>query len=128
MNQDKIFVLAYSDWEEYEPHIFIGSEFNSEDAFQELCDSLVDKAAADAIDNEKSKDYSSWVGWNDIVKAMIPLLEEQGYIHVVPKIKVYNGPGIIKDLKSAKVLGHDAAAQVIRYNEEVEKEHRLSFK
>lgn len=118
--QNKVFVLAYSDYEEYIPYLFIGSELNSEDSFKRLCDSLVDIAATNAIKKQESDEYPGWVGWHDIVQEMIPLLIIEGYIHFDPKIKVYNGSGIIQSTSEAKVLGHDATEKVIRYNKSME--------
>ncbi len=126
--EDKVFVLAYSWYEEYNPYYFIGSDLNSEEAFSKLCDSLIDQAVQNAITTELSNpDGGSWVGWHDIVRALIPLLEIQGYKHFEPKIKVLWGSGIVDSERDAKGLSKESAEALIKYNlekkEEMYKDH-----
>lgn len=123
---DKVFSLAYVDYEEYVPYLFIGSEFTSEEAFSNLCDSLVDTAAVMAIAEENSRDHSSWVGWHDIVKQLVILLEKEGYVHFEPKLKIISGSNVINSVRDAKTLSHGVAEKVLRYNEELARELKFT--
>lgn len=118
MEDKDLFVLAYSWYEEYTPYYFWGSEWCSEEQFQQICDGLIDQATFDAIKAESNAEYGGWIGWHDIVTALIPLLEKEGFTPFQPKIKVIKGSNIIDEPRDAKILGSDAAAAVIKYNKD----------
>ena len=95
---EQYYKLSYTNWEEYEPHFFIGPDMTQEQ-FKNICDSMLGIAGARAL--EVYSDTS--IGWREIVECMIPSLEEMGFKYIKPMEASYFGPGIIdskNDFKS----------------------------
>lgn len=107
------FVLAWSHWEDYVPYFFSGPDM-SEEEFRQLCNSLAPQAGRNVILEEKNRKFTSYIGWHEVVGAIIPLLEAKGFTHIRPKRAVFSGSGIISSDES-DALG-DAADVVLQHN------------
>jgi len=90
----KVFCLAYHTYDSSTKYYFTGPDNVSKKEFQELCDSLVDTAAYNAIINEKKSEYKCTIDWSSIVELMVPLLKKQGYLHFTPIEAQYSGTTI----------------------------------
>src|ERR1035441_10319714 len=90
-----LFILVHAHWEEWTPQYFEGPENVTQKEFRELCQSLLEQAGYNSVVHSTIHDFSSYVGWNEVVESMIPLLKKQGYRHFRPKQCVLAGPGII---------------------------------
>jgi len=113
--KQQFYVLAYATWEDYVPHFFSGPEM-TQDGFQSMCDSLLEVAAMGALLSENNR--NDYIGWNEIVEAMIPFLEANGFTHINPTKVDYSGPGIIDaidDWHKTDKLG-DVAQQIVNHN------------
>lgn len=107
------FVLAWAHWEDYVPYFFSGPDMTEEE-FEKLCVSLAPQAGRNVIAEEKNREYTCYIGWHEVVTAIIPLLEEKGFTHLKPKRAVFSGSGII-DSSESDSLG-DAAELVLQHN------------
>ena len=82
-----------NDWREH--YFFDGPPEATLDDFQKLCNELLPKAAFKATLKTPEPPDENWIGWDDIVKAMIPLLKEQGYQRVFIDTCQIDGSGIL---------------------------------
>lgn len=107
----------------------MGPDNVSKKQFQELCDSLVDKAAYNAIINEKKLEYKSSIGWSSIVELMVPLLKKQGYLHFIPIEAQYSGT-VINSGKPLRMNADDlklttnAFTAILNFNKELNKDYK----
>lgn len=114
------YVLAYAHYEDYVPFFLTGPDM-TEDSFNELCSSLIEQAGTNAV---KSINGDSYIGWQEVVELIIPLLEEKGFIHIIPKKCEIFGSGIIQENKNGRNednnrLGSSLVA-IIAHNEKTE--------
>jgi hypothetical protein len=112
----KLFVLGYSYYEEYVPYFLHGPEDVTQEEFKALCDSLLEEAGYRAVANADD----SWVGWQQVVESLIPLLEQQGYQRFEPVENIYWGPGIIDehDYNELSLL-KSSQSKIIEFNKEI---------
>ncbi len=87
-----LYRLSYADWDDYSPNIIEGPEVPDWKAF---CDSLLPEACDLAIANRND----SWVGWRNVVEAMVSILETKGYTRLRPTEAMYVGSGIIHSME-----------------------------
>lgn len=113
----KVFILAYTDYETYVPFLLYGPENVTEEEFKALCDSLLEEAGYNSLKEE------SWIGWNNVVESLIPLLEKQGYRRFNPPKVSYFGPGIIDEFDyRADSLLKGSQNPIIEHNKKVHEE------
>jgi hypothetical protein len=73
--------------------------------------SLLEKAGFDAL-----KIFNgTFIGWREIIEALLPLLVKDGFEVFNPKIVEYSGPGIIDDNCEARDL-KKASPAVVAHN------------
>ena len=121
MDTNKLFEVSYSWYEEYCPTLFLGPENITEEEFSNLCKCLLPVAARNAV-----LKTDSWVGWHEIVDALIEMLEERNFIKIVPKKFDCWGTSIIrkKDLTeygetSLEILA-EALDLIEKHNKKIE--------
>ena len=120
----KVFILAYADYETYVPHLLYGPENVSQEEFKNLCDSLLEEAGYNTLTNQ-----DSWIGWNDVVESLIPLLEKQGYQRFEPVKVSYFGSSIIDEddfVESSPLKG--SQSKIIAYNKAFHEELFKKYK
>lgn len=110
---NNIFVLARSHYEELTHYYFEGPADVSQKDFRLLCDSLLEEAGYNAIVRANKDPHGGWVGWEEVVESMIPLLEKQGYRHFIVKSCTYNGSSIIESLDENEIKGLSKAGPAI---------------
>lgn len=114
---NKIFVLSWSHYEEYVPHILFGPEEYSKEKFIDLTDSLLDKAVLFAIEKESKDEYPSYIGWESIVEQVVVLLKDYGFEVVNAIESNYFGGSIIDEEKwSSPKISQSINKSLIDYN------------
>ena len=130
MNGSEVFILAHTGYEEYNPYYFTGPSSYSEEDFNNLCDSLVNQAAQNALVISNNTDnheyyYDEYVGWPDIVSALIPLLEKEGFSQFKPKEARYFGTNSFDkddfERNDQRSLKKDIFDTIVTHNEKVVK-------
>lgn len=120
----KIFALSHFWYEEYSIIHFLGPDDVSKEQFQKLCYSLVDLAAFAAISKEIKYKYPCPIGWKDVVEAMVPLLEKQGY-HRLQCDQISFSGGLINKSKPAHQneedyrLSKEAFTAILNFNKKL---------
>jgi len=72
-----------------------GPDTYTQAEFRNLCSSLLTTAAEIALQQAGKDDRSIFVGWEDIVRELIPLLATRGFRAFRPKSAGFAGPDII---------------------------------
>lgn len=146
MQDLNFFMLTKSHYDGSYSFHFIGPASVSEEQFKSICDGLLDDSALLALtnsveqvkkwneeepDNEGFGGYlGSYVGWGDIVEAMIPLLEEKGFKHFKPKEVCYVGGEIIDsrpNSSNGSVLPEKSNEKVINHNMQISNAHYAKY-
>jgi hypothetical protein len=110
-----IYELSYSWYEEYSPILFKHADLLlSREQWRELCDSLLDEAAARAVKEMSEREV--WVGWNEIVNKVADLLKQKGFIELDSVKSDYFGSCIIDSEDEAERLPEAAKKLVLEYN------------
>lgn len=123
----KIFCLAHYSYDEQNSHYFVGPDNVSKNEFEELCYNLVDSAGMNAIIIEKKRDYPCTIGWREVVEAMVPLLEKQGYHHFIPieasfSGSVINNADLNRQNYDDEKLSSHVFTSILNFNKELVKE------
>jgi hypothetical protein len=111
-----IFILSYKDYEYSVQYYLNGPENATQEDFNNICNNLLEKSGYNAITKSIHSEYSGWVGWNEIVEEMVPLLAEEGYYSFEPKLVEYFGSSIIDDQKDINGLGKAGKAIMLHNN------------
>ena len=111
-----LFILAHTGWEDWNPYYFEGPGGVSQDEFKELCQSFVERAGYNATVRPDLRE--DFIGWNEVVESMVPLLEKAGYCRFNPKECTFAGRNIIDDLSKAEGMG-SAADAIIAHNKRI---------
>ena len=126
---NKVFALSHFHYEESTTIHFLGPDNVSKQQFQELCYSLVEQAAINAVAKERKQEYPCSVGWTDVVESMIPLLEQQGYHRLKCDEVIFRG-GLINRADPAHQNSEDyrlstrAFTTILNFNRELIKEYK----
>lgn len=113
----RIFVLSYSDWDEYRPKILIGPEGMTPERFHSVCGEALSDAARAAVAHADG----GWVGLDSIVDEATLILCERGFTRVLQTEHGYSGPGIILDPgEASEILDAETLAIVIAHNKTIE--------
>lgn len=125
----KVFALSHFWYEESSTIHFIGPEDVSGKQFQELCYSLVEQAAINAVAKERKQEYPCSIGWRDVVESMVPLLEKQGYLRLKCEEVAFRGGLINKHLPDHQNpedyrLSTSAFTTILNFNRELIKEYK----
>ncbi len=116
--------LYHGDYDRSDEWWFISTEDMSKEAFRALTNSLLPEASERAIaEARREGGYLSWVGWNDIVKEMVPLLEARGFKRLRPVSSDYSGPGIIENEDRATSDDASVPGSVIEHNRLAREQH-----
>jgi hypothetical protein len=120
---NKIFVIVNCYFETYSPEYFLGPENISQSEFQSICDSLLETASNNALLNKNNEDY---IGNEEIIKEMIPLLKDKGFEHFSPHIYECFGANIFYDLTSfprnkEEFISENTKNSIIDYNGKIYK-------
>ena len=114
--KQQLYTLSYSWYEEYSPNLLRGPAVEDWDAF---CDSLLPDAVELAL-----KDSKSWVGWPDIVDAMVEILASKGYVKMKSSVpeKNYFGSSIIREREKRDddCLSDELIKKMAAHNEQLE--------
>lgn len=125
----KIFALCHFHYEESSTVHFLGPEDVSKKQFQELCYSLVEQAAIDAVAKERKQEYPCSIGWRDVVESMVPLLEKQGYLRLKCDQVAFGG-GLINQSRPTHQNPEDsrlstrAFTTILNFNRDLIKEYK----
>jgi hypothetical protein len=115
-----LYRLSYSWYEDYSPRLLEGPEV---DNWSGYCDSLLPEAVEKALSNSVEKhEEGGWIGWDEIIDAMVDILVSKGYKLLEPEEKIYWGSNIIRDAGDSGV-GKDwlILDKVKEHNTEFEK-------
>ena len=120
--EEEIYFLSYAWYEEYSPILLRGPKVEN---WESYCNSLLPAAAELAV--EQAND--TWLGWPEIVDAMVSILKEKGYIRLRPDEQVYDGTIIIREASDAIIreasdaknrLPENALEKIFKHNQAVE--------
>lgn len=92
---DNIFDLVYCDHDVEDHYFFEGPDGATEEDFIELCESLTPKAGYKVVLKRANPEDGRWICWGDVVEALVPLLEEQGYQRIYLDTHYFDGGTII---------------------------------
>lgn len=110
-----IYRLSHTWYEEDNYRFFTGPECN----FQELCESLLDKAVDRAIIKRESEKYVSWIGWGTITDMIAELLQEVGYQEVIIDSAEFWGSCIIDSEYDKERLSDEQLNKIVTHNQKV---------
>lgn len=116
-----LYLVSYSDWEDYSPSLVEGPEVPDWQAF---CDSLLPEAAMWAV-----KNADGWVGWDNVVWGLVMSLQARGYKFLTPENANYtgstiiDGPEAIRDGEAQFKLLGESAQVIVEHNQKIR--HRI---
>ena len=114
MNDNSYYTVSYSWHEDYFPTIVFGP---LQDNWQEYCNSLLPMAVNKAL----SAPCNVWIGWNDLVRFLVEVLEELNYKVVDLEDADYFGSNIIgKGDNEDKLLSADDLSRLTEHNKKLE--------
>lgn len=121
-----IYVLSYVSPDRFRKDTYI-LEGPQVDDWRDFCHSLLPQAAQDTIKEHKflekaDPDQQDFVGWHNIVATLCIILQKAyGYTLLNPDEMKIVSNYIIKDDSKPSLLPDDVLADVIEYNENLEK-------
>jgi len=114
-----VFEMAWTCYEDYEPHLFIGSASKTQADWEKDCERAIRECGEDYLVQE-----TSWAGANRWMAFACKKLEEYGYKRVRPTVWSFFGGSISRgeddeDKKWRKIVGKDLMRKAIKKNKEV---------
>lgn len=130
MNKSDLFIVSYSWYEDYSPTIVKSPEPMTDASFDKACRSLLDGAIELSI-KESRKNHHSWVGFHEIIDALIKLLEKNGF--KVIKLHSFGlwGSCIIDkktDFKNIRGFSKECKEKVLSYNNTIKEKQEKRYK
>lgn len=115
---NNIFIVIAYHYEDYFPYYFSGPEDVSQEDFNILCQSLLNRAGKEAVKFQQMKMDPDYIGMNEVIASLAQILPEYGYHPFNPKQAFFFGPCIIDDNKYSKNF-EDAAEIIIKHNDDL---------
>jgi hypothetical protein len=117
-----LFILNQTYYDSYYRYFFEGPENISQEEFKEMCNSFLEQASYKAITAQyNEREYGpTWIGWSEIVEALVSVLEKRGFRRFVPKEVTYFGSGIVENNANSKLLGR-ALRSVLKFNDKIKR-------
>lgn len=114
-----LYLLSYSWYEDYSPRFLEGPVVWD---WSDYCDSLLPDAINRALTPKEDRELG-WIGWDEIIEAMVEILVENGYRLIKPEEKVYWGSNIIRDASDSSSNNDWLALDAVKaHNQQFEKE------
>jgi len=122
-----IFDLIYSGFDSESHYYFVPPPGATQEDFQVLCEELLPQAGYRAVLRhshvESRSSMTSWITWREVVEALIPLLEAQGYQRCeLPAARIH-GSGIIGVFQRDNDTGLGFATKpILEHNHKIEEQ------
>lgn len=92
-----IYRVSYADHDNLVPYIVEGPEVSDWKAF---CDALL----PEACERTMRARPNSWIGWDEIIECLVEVLGTKGYARLRPVEAMYEGAGIIGEIRDMNFL------------------------